>query len=328
MTNSTQAVPATSISSNLTITNTLSLFLIYVVMVIAFAAQTPFFLTQENIVNIASTIAIVGIVAIGETLILIAGGLDISVGAVASLTGVVTSVLLLEYGVPSIWLCAFIGILSGALAGAINGLMVTRFKINPLITTLGTFSIARGLAFVLSGGQTNLVNDPAFQFIGRGAIAGVPFSLILMLILYAIFAFVLIYTSFGRNLYAIGGSREASRLAGIRVNQHLMLVYMLGGLLAAVGGIINVSQLASSAPRSAVGLEFTVIAAVVLGGTSLSGGKGTLIGTLFGVIILRTLDNGLILLNVSSFWQDVARGAVLLFAVTFDQFRQRWNVRR
>lgn len=331
MTDSSQAISTTSASPalcTLTITNTLSLFLIYAIMVIVFAALTPFFLTQENIVNIASTIAIVGIVAIGETLILIAGGLDISVGAVAALTGVVTSVLLLEYGIPSIWLCALIGILSGGLVGGVNGLMITRFKINPLITTLGTFSIARGLAFVLSGGQTNLVNDPAFQFIGRGAIASIPFSLIMMLILYGIFAFVLVYTSFGRNLYAIGGSREASRLAGIRVNQHLMIVYILGGLLAALGGIINISQLASSAPRSAVGLEFTVIAAVVLGGTSLSGGKGTLVGTLFGVIILRTLDNGLILLSVSSFWQDVARGAVLLFAVSFDRFRQRWNVRR
>jgi ribose transport system permease protein len=306
---------------------TISLLVTFLALVGFFAWQSPNFLTTINLVNLASTLAIVGVVAIGETLVLITGGVDISVGAVAALTGVFTSVLLLEYRIPSIWLCALIGMVAGALVGFTNGLLVTRYKINALIVTLGTFSIARGLAFVLSGGQTNLLNDPGFQFIGRGSIAGIPFSLLLMLALYFVFWGILNHTSFGRNLYAIGGSREASRLSGIRVNNHLLVVYTVGGLLAALGGIINVSQLASSAPRSAVGLEFTVIAAVVLGGTSLSGGKGSLIGTLIGVIILRILDNGLTLLEISSFWQDVARGAVLLFAVGFDQIRQRLSVR-
>ncbi len=306
---------------------TISLLVTFLALVGFFAWQSPNFLTTINLVNVASTLAIVGVVAIGETLILIAGGLDISVGAVAALTGVVTSVLLLEYHIPSIWLCGLIGIIAGALVGAVNGILVTRFKINALIVTLGTFSIARGLAFVLSGGQTNLVNDPAFQFIGRGSIASIPFSLLLMLALYILFWLILGHTPFGRNLYAIGGSREASRLSGVRVTHHLLAAYTIGGLLAALGGIINVSQLASSAPRSAVGLEFTVIAAVVLGGTSLAGGKGSLVGTLIGVIILRILDNGLTLLEISSFWQDVARGGVLLLAVGFDQIRQRLGAR-
>lgn len=316
-----------SFLSGFGLTTNLSLLIIFALMVVVFASQSSAFLSNENFATITSTLAIVGIVAIGETLVLITGGVDISVGAMAALTGVVTSVLWLEHGIQSIWVCAFIGLLSGALFGLINGLLITQFKINPLITTLGTYSIARGLAFVLSGGQTNLLNDKGFQFIGRGDIGGIPFSLLLMIGLYLFFMLVLRYTPFGRNLYAIGGSREASRLAGIRVNHHLLVVYVLCGLLAALGGIVNISQIASSAPRSAVGLEFTAIAAVVLGGTPLSGGKGTLIGTLIGVIILRVLDNGLILLKVSSFWQDVARGLVLLFAVGFDQVRQRFTMK-
>ncbi|MCC7208585.1 MAG: ABC transporter permease [Anaerolineae bacterium] len=313
---------------SMSMTTNLSLLAIFAMMVLVFSLATPNFLKWENVVNIASTIAIVGIAAIGQTLVLVAGGVDISVGATAALTGVVTSVLLLEGGVNNIWVCAIIGLISGGLIGALNGFLVTRVKINPLITTLGTYSIARGLAFVLSGGQTNLLNDPGFQFIGRGSIAGVPFSLILMLALYVIFFLVLNHTAFGRNLYAIGGSRDAARLSGIRVNRHILATFVICGVLAAVSGLINVSQLGSSAPRSAVGLEFTVIAAVVLGGTSLSGGKGTLVGTLIGVIIMRTLDNGLVLLKVSSFYQDVARGLVLLFAVGFDQVRQRFGQRK
>jgi ribose transport system permease protein len=307
---------------------TLSLLVIFAAVCVLFALQTPYFLTRENLINIASTLAIVGIVGIGQTLVLISGGVDISVGSVAALSGVITSVLLLEYGVPSIWLCALFGLLGGVVFGLINALLVVRLNINPLIATLGTFSIARGAAFIFSGGQTNLLNDRNFQFLGRGDIAGIPFSLILMLTLYVIFYVVLRHTPFGRNLYAIGGSREASRLSGIRVNRHLIIAYVICGLLAALGGLLNAAQLASSAPRAVTGLEFTVIAAVVLGGTSLSGGKGTLVGTLIGVIILRTVDNGLVLLGISSFFQDVARGLILLFAVGFDQLRQRWSTRR
>jgi ribose transport system permease protein len=201
--------------------------------------------------------------------------------------------------------------------------VITVLKINPLITTLATFSIVRGLAFVLSEGQTNMLSNPAFNYLGRGDLLGIPFSLFLMILLYLIFMFVLNQTQFGRNLYAIGGSLERSRLAGIQVNRHLLIVYTLCGFFAALCGIISVSQLASSAPRAATGLEFTVITAVVLGGTSLSGGKGSLIGTLVGVVILRILDNGLVLMKVSSFYQDVARGLVLLLAVGFDQLRIR-----
>jgi ribose transport system permease protein len=299
---------------------TISLLSGLIVLCLFFGTQTEYFFTQTNLKAIASTIAIVGITSIGMTLVLISGGVDISVGSVAALAGVMTSLLWLKFDVP-LGVSTALAILSGGVVGFINGSLVSYLKINPLITTLATFSIIRGLAFVLSEGQTNLLSNPAFNFIGRGDILSIPFSLIMMLLLYTLFGLVLRYSTFGRNLYAIGGSPEASRLAGISVTPHLLVVYTLSGLLAAFAGIINVSQLASSAPRAATGLEFTVITAVVLGGTSLAGGKGTLVGTLIGVIILRILNNGLVLMEVSSFFQDVARGVVLILAVSFDQIR-------
>jgi len=301
---------------------TTTLLIAYVAMCIIFALLTPYFLTVKNFENIARTLGVVGVVAIGETLVLIAGGVDISVGAVAAMSGVVAGILWGTQALP-IWACAAGGLLSGMLVGLANGAITTRLRINPLITTLAMFSIVRGLSFALTNGQMNQLNNRSFQLLGRGDIAGVPFSLLLMAALYVIFYFILRWTGFGRNLYAVGGNPTAGRLAGIPVNRYLLAVYTLCGLLAALGGLILASQLAAGTPQAATGLEFRVIAAVILGGTSLSGGKGSLIGTLLGVIILRTLDNGLILVNVSSYWQEVAGGAVLLLAVGLDQLRMR-----
>jgi ribose transport system permease protein len=305
----------------------LSLVVVLVVMCVIFGVLSPFFWTPTNLLNIGQTLASVGIVAIGMTLVIISGGIDLSVGSVAALTSVTTSLLWTGAGLP-LWLAVLLAVICGLLAGAANGLLITRLKVNPLITTLATFSIVRGLAFVISNGQTNQINNDAFKFLGRGAIGGIPFSLILMAALYLLFWYILRSTHFGRSIFAIGGSPEAARLAGIPINRNLLLVYLIGGLLAAVVGILISSQLAQSAPRAAVGLELSAIAAVVLGGTSLSGGKGSLLGTLLGVLLLRILDNGLILLNVSSFYQEVASGLVLLIAVGFDQLRIRLGERR
>lgn len=304
----------------------LTLLAVLVVMLIFFSLASPFFLTWTNVINLGQTLATSGIVAFAMTLVIVSGGIDLSVGSVAALSGVVTSLLWTFLGVP-LAAAAMLGILTGVVVGLINGFMVTRIKISPLISTLATFSIVRGLAFVISNGQTNQLNNNAFKFLGRGNIGGIPFSLIMMVAVYLFFAYLLSHTRFGRNVYAIGGNAEASRLAGISINRTLIWVYILSGLFAAFAGIIIAAQLALSAPRAAVGLELTAIAAVVLGGTSLAGGKGTLLGTLLGVLILRILDNGLVLLNISSFYQDVASGVVLLLAVGFDQVRQRLGER-
>ncbi len=302
----------------------MTLVIAYFALIVLLSLLSSAFLSPANFSNIARTLAVVGIVAIGETMVILIGGVDISVGSVAALSGVVASLLWTNKLLP-IWGCVAVGLLSGALVGLINGLIITRLKINPLITTLASFSIVRGVAFVLTGGQSNQLSNAQFQLLGRGDLGGVPYSLILMLLLYFIFYFVLRSMPFGRNLYAIGGNVMASRLAGIRVNAYTLTVYVLCGLFAAVGGIILASQLAAGTPQAATGLEFTVIAAVILGGTSLSGGKGSLLGTLLGVLILRTLDNGLILTGVSSYFQEVARGVVLLLTVGLDQLRQRFG---
>jgi ribose transport system permease protein len=308
------------------LTTGLSLLVIFIALGVVFSFLSPYFLTVDNFVNITKTLPVVGIVAIGETLVLLSGGVDLSVGSVAALSGVVTGLLWEQAGVP-IWIAALSGLGTAGLIGLINGLLVTRLNINPLISTLATFSAVRGLAFVLTNAQMNQLTHPQFQLIGRGDLLGVPIPFIIMLVLYGLFVFVLRKTPFGRDLYAIGGNSMASRLAGIPTRRYLLIVFILSGILAGVGGLVQASQLAAGAPQAATGMEFTVIAAVVLGGTSLAGGKGTLIGSLIGVFILRTLDNGLILTGVSSYYQEVARGAVLILAVGFDQLRTRWGAK-
>ncbi len=296
------------------------LLIALVALIVAFSAISPYFLSLPNIINIAQTLAIVGVVAAGETLVIIHGGFDLSVGATAALSGVVIGILYTNKVLP-IWPATAVGLASGVVVGLANGLINTRLRINPIITTLGTLSIARGLAFVISSGQTNLLNIPSFRFIGVGSIGGVPVPLVIMLVVYAIIFVVMGYTGFGRNVYAVGGSADAARLSGIAVDNVRLWVYTAGGVLAGLGGVILAAQLGASFPKAAAGLELTAIAAVILGGASLAGGKGTILGTLLGVLILRILDNGLIIANVSSYYQEVARGLVLLLAVGFDQVR-------
>jgi ribose transport system permease protein len=203
--------------------------------------------------------------------------------------------------------------------------MITRVGINPLIATLGSLSILRGLAFDYSGGLTQSVEGAGFAFLGNGALFGVPFQVLVTILLFLVTAWVMGWTVFGRSIYAIGGNAQASRLAGLPVRRLQMIVYVLCGLGAAVGAMFQVSHLGVADPKATAEIELSVIAAVILGGTSLSGGKGSLLGTLLGVLIMGTLNNGLTMLDVSSYNQDVARGAVLLLAVAIDQLRLRWQ---
>jgi len=220
------------------------------------------------------------------------------------------------------------GLLVGVVVGAFNGAAITFARINPLIATLATFSIIRGLAMRFTGGLTQSIDNPSFQFLGRGFVAGVPVPAIVMLVGFALTAIVMGWTVFGRDIYAIGGNAQASRLAGLPVSSLRMTVYVLSGLSAALGGVFMASQLGAAAPQAALGMELSVIAAVILGGTSLSGGKGSIWGTLLGVLIMGTLNNGLALMSVPSEMQDVARGTVLLLAVGLDQLRQYWSSER
>ena len=302
----------------------LGLIAIYIVLLIALSLSSPYFASLNNFLNILVAVSTIGIIAVAMTMVIVAGGIDLSVGSVVALSGVAVAQLSHHY---SIEMCVLAALLIGALVGAFNGVAVTRIGINPLIATLGTLSIARGLSFVFSGGLTQTIDSESFGFLGRGFVLGVPFQVIVMAILFVIAAFVMRATVFGRSIYAIGGNAQASRLAGLPVQNLQVAVYLLSGLGAALGGVFLASQLGAGAPAAAEGIELSVIAAVILGGSSLSGGKGTIGGTLLGVLILGTLNNGLTLLNVSSYYQEIARGVVLLLAVGLDQVRLRWSQR-
>ncbi len=316
------AAPRRKGPKNQNLQELLGLLGIYALLVIGLSLTSPYFLGVGNLLNILVAVSTIGIIAIAMTMVIVSGGLDLSVGSVVALTGVMVAQL--SHRMP-IGAAVALALACGLGIGLFNGFAITRVGINPLIATLGMLSIARGLAFVFSGGLTQTIESEAFAFLGRGRIGGIPFQVIVLALLTLLAAWVMRSTVFGRSIYAIGGNAQASRLSGLPVLRLQMVVYVLSGLSAALGGLFLASQLGAGAPAAAAGIELSVIAAVILGGTSLNGGKGTIAGTLLGVLILGTLNNGLTLLNVSSYYQEIARGAVLLMAVALDQIRLRFG---
>jgi len=299
----------------------LGLLVFYVVLCIVFSILSPFFLTLRNFSNIASNMAYIGIMAAVQTALIIGGVMDLSMGASAQLAGVLVGIL---YGKGwNIWLAVLFALLIGLTIGAANAVSVTRIGINSFIATLGMLNVAEGIALVLTGGLTVSILVPQFQFIGMGAVLGIPFPIILMASFFIVFYLLLAFTPFGRTVYAVGGNPVASKLCGINNARVLTVLFILSGLAGATSGILVASMLGAAAPAALSGTILTVIASVILGGTSLSGGSGSVWGTLLGVLILGTLTNGLVILNVSSFWQEVTQGLVLLAAVGIDQIRQR-----
>ena len=251
---------------------------------------------------------------------MVGGGLDLSIGSTVALVGVIISHAQYTLGIPG---AVAVGLAASVAIGLTNGLLVTRVGINPLITTLGMFSVVRGLAFVISGGLTETMFDPVFGRLGRGFIAAIPVPVIIFAVVTVACHVVMKYTKYGRAMYSIGGNPTASHLAGLPVKRYQLAAYVLSALSAGVAGVILTSLLGAGAPQAATGLELSVIAAVILGGTSLAGGKGTILGTLLGVLILGTLNNGMVLLSVSAYYQQIAQGLVLLLAVGLDQLRLR-----
>jgi ribose/xylose/arabinose/galactoside ABC-type transport system permease subunit len=296
------------------------LLVFYIGLLAAFSILTPFFLTFRNIVAVGANVAFIGLMAAAGTPLIIAGGLDLSVAAVAGLTGV-TLASLHGLGVP-IWVAVGAVVVLGGVVGSINGLFATKLKLNPLIVTLGMMSIVSGSALILTGGLTRALMVPSFNWIG-GRFYNIPVPVILAAIVYIVLAVVLARTRFGRLVYAAGGNAEASRLIGLPVERVQMILYVISGISGAVAGTILTAQLGAAAPSAASTHLLTVIAAIILGGTSLYGGRGSVWGTLLAVLILGTLANGLTLMDVSSFWQDVTRGVVLMLAVSLDQIRTR-----
>ena len=303
---------------------TFGLTTFYLLICIFFALRSEQFLTFSNVVIILSNISVIGIVAIGQAIVIISGGFDLSVGGTVPLGAVIYATLINnEVAIP---LAILLTILIGIAVGLSNGLLITKVGINPLIATLGTLSITGGLALTVTGGLTRGFEYPEAGILAESSIAGVP-NHILALFLVSLLGYLMLnYTVFGRSIYAIGGNREASRLAGLRVDLVTTAVYMICAALAAFAGVIVASQLLAGSATLGSTAALTSIAAVVLGGASLSGGKGGVLGTLTGVLVLGTLSNGLALLAVPAFYQQIATGVVLLLAVGFGRLRAIFGV--
>jgi len=288
-------------------------------LVVFFSTQSSFFLTSNNIINVLTALAVTGIIAVPGTLLLIAGQVDLSVGSGAAFCGVVMATLAQNH---SIGVSVAAALLAGVVIGVINGFLVTVVGVNALITTLGMLAVLRGLTEVRAGGQT--VTLANFSGLGTARpLLNLPVPVLLFALVVVVAVFVMRYTVFGRSLYATGSNPVAARLVGVRGNRMIFYAFLASGIGVALSGLILDSQLSAASPNAATGLELSVVTVIVLGGASLAGGRGTIQGTLVGLLIIGVLNNGLTLLNVSSFYQDVARGTLLILAVSFDQLRQR-----
>lgn len=290
-----------------------------VVLSAVLSTATPNFLTSNNLFSVLRQVTYSGLLAFGMTFVILIGGIDLSVGAILALVGIITASLI-QTGMDPI-LASCIGILLGAACGAVNGLLVSVGRIAPFIATLATMILFRGIAQEYSQSKPITINvDGFFNDIGSGYLFNtVPTPVVLMLAVYFILWFVLKKTRFGRHVYALGGSEDVARISGLKVKSLKLWVYTLSGILSAVAALVVTSRLSSASPNAGVMYELDAIAAVVLGGTSLSGGRGWLFGTLVGVVLLGVLSNGLNLLNVSANYQLIIKGAVILFAVLLDR---------
>jgi ribose/xylose/arabinose/galactoside ABC-type transport system permease subunit len=294
-----------------------------IILCVVMTILSPYFLTFSNLFNVGTQIAVIAILALGQTFVIVSGGIDLSVGSVLGLAGIVFGWATAVANLP-LPVALALGIGSGALAGLVNGLLITLGNLPSFIATLAMLSAARGLALVISGGVPLNPIPAAIRTLGSGDLFGfVPLPVILMLIMWALTIGILRSTYSGRCMYAIGGNEEASRLSGINVSRQKLLIYTLSGLFAGIAGILLTARLASADPQAGFTYELDAIAAVVIGGASLSGGVGTASGTLIGALILGVLRNGLNLLNVSAFWQQVIIGAVIALAVMTDTLRRR-----
>jgi ribose transport system permease protein len=296
-------------------------FLSLAILFIALSIASPYFLTANNLASVARQTAVFNTMALGMTIVIVAGGIDLSVGSILGLSGLVGT-MALEAGYP-IFLGVLIGIAVGTVCGFLNGLMITRLRINAFIVTLGTLGIYRGVALIISNGLPVHRIPPGFAFLGEGNLLGVPFVVWLLVLCAVATHFVLENTRLGRYAFAIGSNPVAAVYAGIPVAFHTAAVYAIGGALTGLAGMIEASRLMTGQPTAGLGYELQAIAAVVIGGGSLNGGEGSVVGTLIGAFIMGLLSNGADLLNISNYWQQVIIGSVIILAVTLDEFRKR-----
>jgi ribose transport system permease protein len=294
---------------------------VLIVICILFALLTPNFLTQNNIVNVVRQASINIVLAAGMTFVILTGGIDLAVGSVLGFTAVIAVVASLSPALS--WAAVPLALLAGLLVGVLTGMTVAYIGLPPFIVTLGTYTAIRGAAYLAAGGTTVINSKIGFAWIGNGYLGPVPWLVVIALLVIAVSAFILHSTVLGTHVYATGGNAQAARLTGIPVPLVLIFAYGVSGLLSGLGGVMSASRLYSAQGQLGIGYELDAIAAVILGGTSFSGGIGTVFGTLIGALIIAVLNNGLTLMNVSFYWQLVIKGAVIILAVTLDKLRTR-----
>ncbi|WP_106769012.1 ribose ABC transporter permease RbsC [Paenibacillus faecalis] len=290
-----------------------------IILIVIVSVLNPSFLEPLNIMNLLRQVSINALIAFGMTFVILTGGIDLSVGSMLALSSAFVANMMVAGFDPI--LAIILGCLLGGVMGMMNGLMITKGKMAPFIATLASMTIFRGLTLVYTNGNpiTGLGDSLTFQLFGRGYFFGIPVPAITMLITFSILWVILHKTSFGRKTYAIGGNEKASLVSGIKVDRVKIMIYSMAGMLSALAGAILTSRLNSAQPTAGTSYELDAIAAVVLGGTSLSGGRGRIVGTLIGVLIIGTLNNGLNLLGVNSFYQMVVKGIVIAIAVLLDR---------
>jgi len=318
-------------------------FIALILVLVVFTLLSPGFLSPSNTIIMSKHVALNAIIAIGMTFVILTAGIDLSVGSVVGMIAMVAGLLINEginlpqLGViiyPHTWMIILIALVLGILVGGLTGFIITRFNVAPFIATLGMFYVARGIAGLLNDGYTfpNLIGRPeygntGFEILGAGNFLGVNYSIWIMVIFALVAHIVTTRTPFGRHVYAIGGNERTAELSGVRVKRTKVIVYSISGLCAAMVGLIIASQLVAAHPQTGILYELTAIAAVVLGGTSLAGGSGSIGGTLIGAFVIGVLGDGLVRMGVSSFWQQVIIGSVIVFAVIIDQVQARMQER-
>lgn len=287
-----------------------------------FSLIEPAFLQASNLVNIIRQVATMGICAVGMTMVMLTGGIDLSIGSLMAFVNILCAKLIIELGLDPM-LAIFLCIAASMLIGALNAFLITVIEIPPLITTLGVMTSLRGLAYLLSDGKSIWGFGDGFRGIGRGHLGFIPIPVVVMLMVFVLGWYFLNYTRYGRYIYGIGCDEEAAHLSGINVKKMKFMVYMMSSVLTAVAGILLLSRLNTGLPKTGTGLEMEVVTAVVLGGVSIYGGKGSFFGVFVGVLIMGVLTNGMIYLNITEYLQLVIRGFVLLFAIGMENITKR-----
>jgi ribose/xylose/arabinose/galactoside ABC-type transport system permease subunit len=296
--------------------------LVILLIMIILAAATPNFFTASNLAIVARQVSLSAIIAIGMTMVILLGGIDLSVGSVVALASVVIGYVMVRMQMP-IWVSILVGLAVGATVGLINGFLIIRTRVPPFIITLGMMGLARGAALVITKGSTISGLPLSYLNIGQGYLWGyIPYPVIIMIVIAVVVHLVLSRTTFGRRIYFIGSNEEAARLSGINVNRIKVIVFSLAATLAATEAVIETARMSTAQPASGVGYELTAIGAVIIGGASMMGGEGTILGTILGATLLGLITNGLILVGVSAYWQQVFSGTIIILAVALDTWRR------